>query len=86
MAQLSRLEAVVQATRAKTVAKSKAETKKAASEYGYDYGLPGVLPPLNWFDPAGFTTEIDKNKLPSTVRLRSSTGASACLHSQLPRC
>merc|ERR1712176_1435085 len=55
-AQLSRLDAVVQATRAKT-------TKKAASEDGNEYGLPGVLPPLNWFDPAGFTTDIDKNKL-----------------------
>merc|ERR1711972_1081462 len=60
-AQLSRLDAVVQATRAKTVAKT---TKgKAASEDGNEYGLPGVLPPLNWFDPAGFTTDIDKNKL-----------------------
>merc|ERR1712176_1523445 len=55
-AQLSRLDAVVQATRAKTA-------KKAASEDGNEYGLPGVLPPLNWFDPAGFTTDIDKNKL-----------------------
>merc|ERR1711953_159524 len=43
-AQLSRLDAVVQATRKKT-------TKKAASEDGNEYGLPGVLPPLNWFDP-----------------------------------
>merc|ERR1712048_1054214 len=68
-AQLSRLDAVVQATRAKTVAKTRAKTKakttkgKAASEDGNEYGLPGVLPPLNWFDPAGFTTDIDKNKL-----------------------
>merc|ERR1712050_17401 len=67
-AQLSRLDAVVQATRAKTVAKTRAKTKAkttkgAASEDGNEYGLPGVLPPLNWFDPAGFTTDIDKNKL-----------------------
>merc|ERR1711953_1232349 len=63
-AQLSRLDAVVRATRAKTVAKTRAKTtKKAASEDGNEYGLPGVLPPLNWFDPAGFTTDIDKNKL-----------------------
>jgi hypothetical protein len=64
-AQLSRLDAVVQATRAKTVAKTRAKTTKgkAASEDGNEYGLPGVLPPLNWFDPAGFTTDIDKNKL-----------------------
>jgi len=54
-AQLSRLDQVVQATKAKT--------KKAASEGGNEYGLPGVLPPLNWFDPAGFSTDIDKNKL-----------------------
>merc|ERR1712050_214831 len=50
-AQLSRLDAVVQATRRKTA--------KAASADGNEYGLPGVLPPLNWFDPAGFSTDID---------------------------
>merc|ERR1712151_1121112 len=51
-AQLSRLDAMVQATK-----------KKAASADGNEYGLPGVLPPLNWFDPAGFSTDIDKQKL-----------------------
>merc|ERR1719401_1348969 len=66
-AQLSRLDAVVQATVRKTVARrtvvKTTKGKKAASEDGNEYGLPGVLPPLNWFDPAGFTTDIDKNKL-----------------------
>merc|ERR1712151_1395534 len=61
-AQLSRLDAVVQATARRTVAKS-AKGKRAASDDGNEYGLPGVLPPLNWFDPAGFTTDIDKEKL-----------------------
>merc|ERR1712048_608390 len=51
-AQLSRLDAMVQATK-----------KKAVSADGNEYGLPGVLPPLNWFDPAGFYTDIDKQKL-----------------------
>merc|ERR1711972_847141 len=51
-AQLSRLDAMVQATK-----------KKVASADGNEYGLPGVLPPLNWFDPAGFSTDIDKQKL-----------------------
>merc|ERR1712151_1493404 len=54
-AELSRLDMGVQATKAKA--------RKAASEDGNEYGLPGVLPPLNWFDPAGFSTDIDKNKL-----------------------
>merc|ERR1712157_539325 len=38
-AQLSRLDMMVQATKAKA--------RKAASEDGNEYGLPGVLPPLN---------------------------------------
>merc|ERR1711866_18734 len=50
-AQLSRLDVMVKA-------KSK-QVVRAENEYG----LPGVLPPLNWFDPAGFSTDIDKNKL-----------------------
>merc|ERR1712056_132132 len=54
-AQLSRLDEVVRATKGKA--------RQAASEDGNEYGLPGVLPPLNWFDPAGFSTDIDKNKL-----------------------
>merc|ERR1712232_1014295 len=61
-AQLSRLDAVVQATVRRTVAKS-TKGKKAASGEKNEYGLPGVLPPLNWFDPAGFSTDIDKEKL-----------------------
>merc|ERR1712019_179735 len=50
-AQLSRLDVMVKA-KAKHVVRAENE-----------YGLPGVLPPLNWFDPAGFSTDIDKNKL-----------------------
>merc|ERR1711976_940468 len=50
-AQLSRLDVMVQA-KAKQVVRAENE-----------YGLPGVLPPLNWFDPAGFSTDINKNKL-----------------------
>merc|ERR1711976_527543 len=50
-AQLSRLDVMVKA-KAKQVVRSENE-----------YGLPGVLPPLNWFDPAGFSTDIDKNRL-----------------------
>merc|ERR1712151_1159401 len=61
-AQLSRLDAVVQATARRTVAKAR-QVVKAVSEDGNEYGLPGVLPPLNWFDPAGFSTDIDKQKL-----------------------
>merc|ERR1711870_77046 len=48
---LSRLDVMVKA-KAKQVVRAENE-----------YGLPGVLPPLNWFDPAGFSTDIDKNKL-----------------------
>merc|ERR1712048_302492 len=51
-AQLSRLDQMVQATKKKQVVRAENE-----------YGLPGVLPPLNWFDPAGFSTDIDKNRL-----------------------
>jgi len=51
-AQLSRLDQMVQATK-----------KKAVSAGGDEYGLPGVLPPLGYFDPAGFATDIDKQKL-----------------------
>merc|ERR1712190_402148 len=51
-AQLSRLDGLVQATKKK---------KKAV---GSDFsGLPGVLPPLGYFDPAGFATDIDEQKL-----------------------
>merc|ERR1712151_1213804 len=50
-AQLSRLDVMVKA-KAKQVVRAENE-----------YGLPGVLPPLNWFDPAGFSTDIDKNRL-----------------------
>merc|ERR1712048_908330 len=51
-AQLSRLDGLVQATK-----------KKAASGSGDFSGLPGVLPPLGYFDPAGFDTDIDEQKL-----------------------
>merc|ERR1712151_252490 len=51
----------VEATKAGTTAQ--ATKKKAASASGDDYGLPGVLPPLGYFDPAGFATDIDKQKL-----------------------
>jgi len=40
-----------------------AKSRASADDDGNEYGLPGVLPPLNWFDPAGFTTDIDKGKL-----------------------
>merc|ERR1711977_717679 len=39
------------------------KSKAAASDDGNEYGLPGVLPPLNWFDPAGFSTDVDKDRL-----------------------
>jgi len=39
------------------------QAKKKAAEDGNEYGLPGVLPPLNWFDPAGFSTDVDEAKL-----------------------
>jgi len=61
-AQLEKLDAFVQATARKTVAR-KTVRKGSGSDDGNEYGLPGVLPPLNWFDPAGFTTDIDKGKL-----------------------
>merc|ERR1712066_944366 len=52
-AQLSRLsDIVLQATK-----------KKSTGAVENEYGLPGVLPPLEWFDPAGFSTGIDKGKL-----------------------
>merc|ERR1712064_193459 len=41
----------------------KGKSKAAASDDGNEYGLPGVLPPLNWFDPAGFSTDVDKDRL-----------------------
>merc|ERR1712187_691887 len=64
-AQLSRLDLMVQAKARQIVQATtrKGKSKKAASDDGNEYGLPGVLPPLNWFDPAGFTTDIDKEKL-----------------------
>jgi len=49
-AQLSRLDGMVQAAK-----------KKAMSTDFSD--LPGVLPPLGYFDPAGFATDIDQQKL-----------------------
>merc|ERR1719378_573158 len=42
---------------------SKKTKNAAAPAVENEYGLPGVLPPLNWFDPAGFTTDIGKDKL-----------------------
>jgi len=39
------------------------QAKKKAVSKGNEYGLPGVLPPLNWFDPVGFSTGIEKSKL-----------------------
>jgi len=72
-AQLKQLDVLVQATgRRMTVAKRGAmkgamvsrKTKSAvASVDENEYGLPGVLPPLNWFDPAGFSTDIGKERL-----------------------
>jgi len=64
-AQLSQLDVMVQAKARQMVQATtrRGKSKKAASDDGNEYGLPGVLPPLNWFDPAGFTTDIDKGKL-----------------------
>merc|ERR1712157_622335 len=64
-AQLSQLDVMVQAKARQIVQATsrKGKSKKASSDDGNEYGLPGVLPPLNWFDPAGFTTDIDKGKL-----------------------
>merc|ERR1712107_229607 len=72
-AQLSQLDVMVQAKarqivqattrRGTTKRGGKSKASKAVSDDGNEYGLPGVLPPLNWFDPAGFTTDIDKGKL-----------------------
>merc|ERR1712187_483389 len=64
-AQLSQLDVMVQAKARQVVQATtrKGKSKKAASDDGNEYGLPGVLPPLNWFDPAGFTTDIDKDRL-----------------------
>merc|ERR1712061_356075 len=57
-AELSRLSAYVHATAKRTVA-----AKKAPASDGNEYGLPGVVPPLNWFDPLSLSTDIDKGKL-----------------------
>jgi len=54
--QLSQLNVMVQA---KTKA-AKASKASGADAYG---DLPGVLPPLNWFDPAGFAADVDEGKL-----------------------
>jgi len=54
-AQLSQLNVMVQAK-----AKAKASQSGGAAAYG---DLPGVLPPLNWFDPLGFATDVDEGKL-----------------------
>merc|ERR1712176_683499 len=64
-AQLSQLDVMVQAKARQIVQATtrRGKSKKASSDDGNEYGLPGVLPPLNWFDPAGFTTDIDKGKL-----------------------
>merc|ERR1712107_764669 len=64
-AQLSQLDVMVQAKARQMVQATtrRGKSKKASSDDGNEYGLPGVLPPLNWFDPAGFTTDIDKGKL-----------------------
>merc|ERR1712217_878037 len=44
---------------------AKTKAAKASKASGADaYGdLPGVLPPLNWFDPAGFAADVDEGKL-----------------------
>merc|ERR1712187_738504 len=41
----------------------KAAKKATSSDDENVYGLPGVLPPLNWFDPLGFSTDIEKGRL-----------------------
>jgi len=54
-AQWEQLNLLVQAKKKKVAKKS--------DQTGNEYGLPGVLPPLNYFDPAGFATDVDKAKL-----------------------
>merc|ERR1712187_384205 len=54
-AQLFRLSEVVHAATKKAA--------KAAPIDGNEYGLPGVTPPLNWFDPLGLSVDIDKGRL-----------------------
>merc|ERR1712039_1140016 len=42
--------------------KKKAAAAKVASD-GNEYGLPGVTPPLGFWDPLGLSTDIDKGRL-----------------------
>jgi len=72
-AQLEQLSLMVHATTKKSTTKRTASggrrefrgsvASKGRGSAGNEYDLPGVLPPLGWFDPAGFATEIDKDKL-----------------------
>merc|ERR1711920_1005673 len=57
-AELSRLSAYVHATAKRTVA-----AKKVPVSDGNEYGLPGAIAPLNFFDPLSLSADIDKGKL-----------------------
>jgi hypothetical protein len=57
-AELSRLSAYVHATAKRTVA-----SKKAPASDGNEYGLPGAIAPLNFWDPLSLSADVDKAKL-----------------------
>merc|ERR1712151_1277149 len=52
-AQLSRLSDIVLQT----------TKKRTGPPIPNECGLPGVLPPLNWFDPVGFSMNAEKGKV-----------------------
>jgi len=54
-AELSKLSAVVQA--------KKKATKASSEAVENEYGLPGVLPPLGWFDPFGLSVGTSEGKM-----------------------
>merc|ERR1712048_1277495 len=72
-AQLERLSAIVHATTKKATTKKTASggrrefrgsvANKGRGSAENEYDLPGVLPPLGYFDPAGFATDVDKDRL-----------------------
>merc|ERR1719428_1065269 len=62
-AELSQLNAFVHATVRRTVASKKPTTRRNLPDNRNEYGLPGVLPPLDFWDPFGLSTDIDKGRL-----------------------
>jgi len=55
-AKLSQLSVMVQA-------KKKAAKKASSEAVENEYGLPGVLPPLGWFDPFGLSVGTSEGKM-----------------------